>query len=178
MDFSLLNWIIVHNWTKMESVSGKESPLVQGHKVFWKWLSEPGKSLRWHELLRQNVCRNSGCCWEGCWGFEHGSAVVKSLRGQKANGKVCRWQGSRTWLVWNHTVSVIRMHCGLAKSVWQRAKGYRIVHRKQRMSLAFLFLKDFIYLFLERGEGRKRNSSPAKDLACNPGMYGDQESNW
>ena len=70
------------------------------------------------------------------------------------------------------------MHCGLAKSVWQRAKGYRIVHRKQRMSLAFLFLKDFIYLFLERGEGRKRNSSPAKDLACNPGMYWDQESNW
>ena len=45
-----------------------------------------------------------------------------------------------------------------------------------------LFLKDFIYLFSERGEGRdkekKRKSTlPTGDLACNPGMCPDWEAN-
>ena len=57
-------------------------------------------------------------------------------------------------------------------------------------SATFLFFfKDFIYLFLERGEGREeereRNISvwlplickPTGDLACNPGMCPDWESN-
>ena len=50
------------------------------------------------------------------------------------------------------------------------------------------FLKDFIYLFLDRGEGREeervRTSSvvashtlPPGDLACNPGMCPDWELN-
>ena len=51
------------------------------------------------------------------------------------------------------------------------------------------FKKDFIYLFLEKGEGkekeRERNISvwlplgmpPTGDLACNPGMCPDWESN-
>ena len=44
----------------------------------------------------------------------------------------------------------------------------------------FLFFKDFIYLFLERGEGRERgretsmcgcpSHAPPGDLACNPGL--------
>ena len=51
-----------------------------------------------------------------------------------------------------------------------------------------LFLKDFIYLFLERGEGREEEGEkhqcvvasctpPTGDLACNPGMCHDWESN-
>ena len=48
------------------------------------------------------------------------------------------------------------------------------------------FFKDFIYLFLERGEGREREKHqcvvaspvpPTGDLACNPGMCPDWESN-
>ena len=49
------------------------------------------------------------------------------------------------------------------------------------------FKKDFTYLFLERGEGRKRgretsmcgclSHTPYWDLACNPGMCPDLESN-
>ena len=56
-----------------------------------------------------------------------------------------------------------------------------------------IFKKDFIYLLLERGEGKGRRKrgrgekhqyvvaphvSPTGDLACNPGMYPDWESNW
>ena len=50
----------------------------------------------------------------------------------------------------------------------------------------FPFLR-FIYLFLERGEGREKERerninashvSPAGDLACNPDMFPDWESNW
>ena len=57
-----------------------------------------------------------------------------------------------------------------------------------------IFLKNFIYLLLERGEGRKKekgrninvwemhgsvapHTPPAGDLACNPGMCPDWESN-
>ena len=51
------------------------------------------------------------------------------------------------------------------------------------------FKKDFIYLFLERGEGREKERekyqcvvashvAPTGDLACNPGMCPDWESNW
>ena len=51
------------------------------------------------------------------------------------------------------------------------------------------FLKDFIYLFLERGERRAKEKErninvwlpleefPTGDLACNPGMCPDWESN-
>ena len=54
----------------------------------------------------------------------------------------------------------------------------------------FLFFKTFIYLFLERGEGREKEGErninvrlplmrpPTGDLACNPGMCPDWESNW
>ena len=55
----------------------------------------------------------------------------------------------------------------------------------------FLFFKDFIYLFLENGEGREKvrerniNSwlvascmPPTGDLVCNPGMCPDWELNW
>ena len=50
----------------------------------------------------------------------------------------------------------------------------------------FLFLKtDFLYLFLERGrQGEKHQcvvasrAPPTGDLACNPGMCPDWESNW
>ena len=51
--------------------------------------------------------------------------------------------------------------------------------------------KDFIYLFSERGEGRERETKSEEhqcvvascapstgDLACNPGMCPDWESNW
>ena len=53
--------------------------------------------------------------------------------------------------------------------------------------ISFFFL-DFIYLFLERGERRKRGRETSKfgcllcapywGLACNPGMYPDWELNW
>ena len=50
------------------------------------------------------------------------------------------------------------------------------------------FFKDFIYLFLERGEGREKEGEkhqwvvashmpPTGDLACNPGMCPDWELN-
>ena len=49
--------------------------------------------------------------------------------------------------------------------------------------ILFIFLK--IYLFLDRGEGWERNinvgasrMTPNGDLARNPGMYPDWESNW
>ena len=51
---------------------------------------------------------------------------------------------------------------------------------------AFFIFEDFIYLFLERGEGEKgRETSvcvsshvpPTGDLACNPGVCPDRESN-
>ena len=48
----------------------------------------------------------------------------------------------------------------------------------------FLFLKEFIYLFLERGEGTERNISvvascapPTVGLSCNPGMCPEWELN-
>ena len=52
----------------------------------------------------------------------------------------------------------------------------------------FLFFKDFIYLFAERGEGKKKEGEkhqcvvassvpPTGDLAHNPGMCPDWESN-
>ena len=48
-----------------------------------------------------------------------------------------------------------------------------------------LFLKDFIYLFLDRGEGREKETSmcgclswSTGDLDCNPGMCPDWDSNW
>ena len=51
-----------------------------------------------------------------------------------------------------------------------------------------VFFKDFIYLFLERKEGRKKEGEkhqcvaafsmpPTGDLACNPGMCPDGELN-
>ena len=55
--------------------------------------------------------------------------------------------------------------------------------------IEYIFLKDFIYLFLERGgregerEGEKHQCvvashvPPTGDLACNPGMCPDWESN-
>ena len=58
------------------------------------------------------------------------------------------------------------------------------------LSLVYKFFKkDFIYLFLERGregvrEGEKHqcvvasHTPPTGDLACNPGMCPDWESNW
>ena len=64
-----------------------------------------------------------------------------------------------------------------------RAKGFR------NFVLFFIFFKkDFIYLFLERGEGREKEGekhqcvvasrvSPTWDLALNPGMCPDWESN-
>ena len=51
---------------------------------------------------------------------------------------------------------------------------------------AIFFLEDFIYLFLERGEGREkarerntdmRSAAPTRDLAHNSGMCPDLESN-
>ena len=52
-----------------------------------------------------------------------------------------------------------------------------------------IILKDFIYLFLERGEGREKDGEknqcvvasrtpPSGDLVCSPGMCPDWESNW
>ena len=49
--------------------------------------------------------------------------------------------------------------------------------------LSHNFLKDFIYLFLERGEREKHQcmvaswAPPTGDLACNPGVCPDWESN-
>ena len=53
--------------------------------------------------------------------------------------------------------------------------------------ISFSFFKDFIYLFLDRGEGRERGKHqcvvashppPTGDLAHNPGMCPDWDSNW
>ena len=48
-----------------------------------------------------------------------------------------------------------------------------------------IFLKDFIYLFLERGEGREKERerhqcviASCMPLACNPGLCTDWESDW
>ena len=54
------------------------------------------------------------------------------------------------------------------------------------LSVCFLFIYLFIYLrfYLFLGEGEKHQCvvashvSPCGDLACNPGMYPDWESNW
>ena len=77
-----------------------------------------------------------------------------------------------------------------------------LFHQKDRNKIwptfFFFYFKDFIYLFLERGEGRKKKRerninvweihwsvvsrmSPTGDLAClacNPGMCPDWETNW
>ena len=50
--------------------------------------------------------------------------------------------------------------------------------------ILFLFFKDFIYLFLERGEGKEKEREkninvclpPTGDLTCNPGICPDWES--
>ena len=52
----------------------------------------------------------------------------------------------------------------------------------------FFFFKDFVYLFLERGEGEREGEThqyvvasrppPSGDRACNPGMCPDWELNW
>ena len=49
----------------------------------------------------------------------------------------------------------------------------------------FLFFKDFIYLFIDRGEGKEKEREASKygcfscspNLACNPRMFPDWESN-
>ena len=59
----------------------------------------------------------------------------------------------------------------------------------QLKPLCVCFLNDFIYLFLERGEEKEKGEEkhlcvvasqvpPTGDLACNPGMCTDWESNW
>ena len=60
----------------------------------------------------------------------------------------------------------------------------RMVFRKKFLKLSFFFLKkDFVYLFLEKGEGEKHqyvvasHVAPTGDPACNPGMCPDWESN-
>ena len=60
-------------------------------------------------------------------------------------------------------------------------------HTSQAFYFIYLLIKDFIYLFLERGgqEEREReiacvvasHAPPAGDLALNPGMCPDWESN-
>ena len=67
-------------------------------------------------------------------------------------------------------------------------RGERVVH-KRFLFFIFYFFKDFIYSFLERGkrgeiEGEKHkrvvvsHAPSTGDLACNPGMCPDWESNW
>ena len=62
----------------------------------------------------------------------------------------------------------------------------KIVYKMFDLKLSFF--KDFIYLFLDRGEGREEEGEkhqcvvashmpPTGDLACNPGMCPDWESN-
>ena len=56
-----------------------------------------------------------------------------------------------------------------------------------KVVVLFLFFKDFIYLFLERGREREREGEKHQcvvashtqpgDLACNPGMCPDWELN-
>ena len=55
------------------------------------------------------------------------------------------------------------------------------------MFFKIYIFKDFIYLFLEKREGREgekhqrvvaSRAPPTGDLACNPGMCPDWESNW
>ena len=57
------------------------------------------------------------------------------------------------------------------------------------MSVRAFFIIDFIYSFLERGEGREKEreetvsvvasrAPPTVDLVHNPGMCPDWESNW
>ena len=60
---------------------------------------------------------------------------------------------------------------------------YKLVQDIDTFYFLFYFLKDFIYLFLERAEGRERNINlwvplvcpPTGDLARNPGMCPDWE---
>ena len=58
------------------------------------------------------------------------------------------------------------------------------MYYSSQFSFHFYFFKDFIYLFLERGrKGEKHqcvvasHTPPNGDLACNPGMCPDWESN-
>ena len=64
-----------------------------------------------------------------------------------------------------------------------------MVHSRDDFYFYFIFLKDFIYLFLERGEGKERKREkyqcvvashlpPTGDLAQNSGMWPDWEPNW
>ena len=64
---------------------------------------------------------------------------------------------------------------------------FELLRHVRNMYNQMLFFKDFIHLFLERGKGgRKRgkhqcvvasHTPPTGDLACNPGMCPDWESN-
>ena len=69
-----------------------------------------------------------------------------------------------------------------------KVKLYNKWQHKQKSStlIIFYFVKDFIYLFSARGEGREgerhqfvaSRSPPTGDLAHNPGKCPDRESNW
>ena len=66
------------------------------------------------------------------------------------------------------------------------AEIIRVPGTKQGLVMVIFIFKYVIYLFLERGEGREKErninvwlplASPTGDLACNPGMCPDWESN-
>ena len=64
-----------------------------------------------------------------------------------------------------------------------------VCHLLNKCQRFFLFFKDLIYSFLERGKEGEREGEKyqcvvtsrapcTEDLACNPGMCPDWESNW
>lgn len=54
-------------------------------------------------------------------------------------GKHAGGRDPKSEMIWSELQST-RIHCGLAKSAWQRAKGYRIMYTKRRMSLSFILM--------------------------------------
>ena len=78
--------------------------------------------------------------------------------------------------------------CFIFNIFWKDDKGH-VTHDLCHQELIVHFFKDFIYLFLERQERREKEEEkhqcvvascmpPTRDLAHNPGMCSDWESNW
>lgn len=112
--------------TAMASVCGKESPLVWRHEIFCKRLTKQDTKC-WD--------KTSAGAQAVLWDFEHQSATIN----RRQKGKYAGGRDPKSEMIWSESRS-IRIHCGLAKSAWQRAKGYWIMYTKQRMSLSFIVM--------------------------------------
>ena len=118
--------------------------------------------------------------------------MLLSRPGCRSSGTRCTApSGKAHWALGAHTQTPNQAGRGFSEPVFPAAfySTQKPLCVPLRLDLFSFFKKDFIIIFLEKGEGnekeRERNidvglpcTPPAGDLARNPGLCPDRESNW